>query len=487
MHIVSLNVEVFTTTNGDEILTNKLNMGMDVGGNKLMDSGFVEVGSLVNEGDVLVGKLTPIARGKSTKANDLSHPMLTNEVSVRYIDSSVRVPIGIRRAVVLEITKEGSGVDQMKLKQNGWLETLGNINKKYWRRLMVLSERGGIKVNASAVKTNINIMDFDTDDGNILSDLMLLKKMFLLEVRRFISLYKYKSNVRLTCNPRSRIRSKHVNLEVINRIKIRLLVRRSIEVGDKVCGRHGNKGVISRIVPKEDMPYLADGTIIDIVINPLSIPSRMNIGQILEIQLGLVSYGLGLEYKRFVDVYDKLNDKMLFMELVGKKFTEIDPNVDIQSLSFDDVLEMSRDLSNGVRFACPLADKSTIELLDQFNKRVDNRDRFNQFQLYDGRVGLPFERKTTVGKLYVLKLDHLVDNKVQVRAIGPYSHILKQPVKGRHNKGGQRLGEMEVWTLQSYGVATMLKEVCTAKCDDILSRSVIKQSIYNNRPRLQST
>ncbi len=352
---------------------------------------------------------------------------------------------------------------------------------------MVLSEQGGIKVNVSVVKTNTNIMEFDIDDGNILSDLMLLKKMFSLEVRRFISLYKYKSNARLTCNNRSKIRGKHVGLEVINRIKIKLLVRRSIEVGDKVCGRHGNKGVISRIVPKEDMPYLADGTVIDIVINPLSIPSRMNIGQILEIQLGLVSHGLGLEYKRFVDIYNKLNNKMLFMELIGKKFTEIDPNVDIQSLSFDDVLEMSRDLANGVRFACPLTDESTIELLDQFNKRVNNRDRFSQFQLYDGRMGLPFERKTTVGKLYVLKLDHLVDNKIHVRSVGPYSHILKQPVKGRDNKGGQRLGEMEVWALQSYGVASMLKEVCTAKCDDILSRKLIKQSVFNNRPRLEST
>ncbi len=352
---------------------------------------------------------------------------------------------------------------------------------------MKLSEQGEVKVNASVVKTSINIMDFDTDDKHLLSDLMLLKRNFLLEVRRFIRLYKHKSNVRLTYTSRSKSRNKRVNLEVINRIKIKLLVRRSIEVGDKVCGRHGNKGVISRIVPKEDMPYLADGTTIDIVINPLSIPSRMNVGQILEIQLGLVSYGLGLEYKHLVDIYKRTNDKRLFMELIGKKFTEIDPNIEIQSLSFDDVLEMSQDLSNGVGFACPLADKSTIEFFDQFNKRVNNQDRFSQLQLYDGRVGLPFERKTTVGKLYVLKLDHLVDNKVHVRSVGPYSHILKQPVKGRNNRGGQRLGEMEVWALQSYGVAFMLKENCTAKCDDILSRKVIKQSILNNRPRLEST
>ncbi len=181
MHMVGLDVEVFRTTSGDEILTNKLNMGEDVGDNKLMDNGLIEVGSLVNEGDGLVGKLTPIARSKPTKPNDLGHSMLTNEASVRYVGSSVRVPIGIRRAIVLEITKDGGGIDQVEVKQREWIETLANINKKYWRRLMKLSAQGRVRVNASVVEADINIMDFDTDDKHILSDLVLLKKTFCLK------------------------------------------------------------------------------------------------------------------------------------------------------------------------------------------------------------------------------------------------------------------------------------------------------------------
>ncbi len=227
--------------------------------------------------------------------------------------------------------------------------------------------------------------------------------------------------------------------EIIN---IRLLVRRSIRVGDKICGRHGNKGVISRIVPKEDMPFMANRTPIDIVLNPLGVPSRMNIGQILEVNFGLISYRLGLEFKQILDLYHQSNNEELLRSVVPKLRERYTPNIKVYTE--DMVLTLFSELSKGIKISCSNFGLDVKENIKWLTDRLGSQGWDGQVQLYDGRTGYPFDKKTTVGSVYILKLNHLVDNKIRYRSTGPYSSVTQQPLKGKINKGGQRLGKMEI-------------------------------------------
>ncbi len=271
----------------------------------------------------------------------------------------------------------------------------------------------------------------------------------------------------------------------LDRIEIQLLIKRSIKVGDKICGRHGNKGVISRIVPKEDMPFMADGTPVDVIFNPLSIPSRMNVGQILESHLGLIAYKMGLEFKKLLQIYNISNNRQGIIDIAKSKLSEIHPNVDFKSIDNKIILELMFDLSNGVKTNVQdIEIKKDIKFLES---RIDLKDDKCQCQLYDGITGLKLDRKTTVGIMYVYKLDHMVDDKMYARSIGSYSTITQQPIKGKMNKGGQRLGEMEVWALQSYGVAFIIREMLTAKCDDLKARKTLSTNIDEKHLRFKTS
>jgi DNA-directed RNA polymerase subunit beta len=282
-------------------------------------------------------------------------------------------------------------------------------------------------------------------------------------------------------------------------VKVFVATKRKIQVGDKVAGRHGNKGVLSRVLPQEDMPYLADGTPVDMVLNPLGVPSRMNVGQILETHLGWAAYSLGRRIRDLVESIvdplsgaDRIDTTAQMKKDVTKQVRDLlrtgykgeEHEKFIDGLSDNDVIDLARREMSGVRVATPVFDAA---------KETDIQDLLNaagvpeegKVQLYDGRTGEPFAEKGTVGVMYMLKLDHLVDDKIHARSIGPYSLVTQQPLGGKAQFGGQRLGEMEVWALEAYGAAYTLQEFLTVKSDDVAGRTRMYESIVKGEHVLE--
>ena len=268
-------------------------------------------------------------------------------------------------------------------------------------------------------------------------------------------------------------------------IKVFIAVKRKIQPGDKMAGRHGNKGVVSRINPVEDMPYMEDGTPVDIVLNPLGLPSRMNVGQILETHLGAAAAGLGKKVQTALDEFYAKND----IEILKKEMQEIYGNdvytKEIKSVSKDNLIEISQHLSKGVPMATPVFDgahqKDIIHQLE-----FAGISGSGQQYLYDGKTGKRFDRPVTVGYIYMLKLHHLVDDKIHARSIGPYSLVTQQPLGGKAQFGGQRFGEMEMWALLAYGAAFTLQEMLTVKSDDVAGRTKVYESIVRGDHTLEA-
>jgi len=265
-------------------------------------------------------------------------------------------------------------------------------------------------------------------------------------------------------------------------VKVFIAVKRKIQPGDKMAGRHGNKGVVSRITPQEDMPFLADGTPVDIVLNPLGVPSRMNVGQILETHLGWACAGLGKQVGEAVDAYMRAHDPA---PLRAKLDQIYGVNETIQGLDENGLVELGNNLRRGVPIATPVFDgareKDIVEML-----KMANYDPSGQVTLFDGRTGDPFDRKVTVGYIYMLKLHHLVDDKIHARSIGPYSLVTQQPLGGKAQFGGQRFGEMEVWALEAYGAAYTLQEMLTVKSDDVAGRTKVYEAIVRGDDTFES-
>ena len=258
-------------------------------------------------------------------------------------------------------------------------------------------------------------------------------------------------------------------------VKVFVAVKRKLQSGDKMAGRHGNKGVISRIIPVEDMPYLEDGTPVDVVLNPLGVPSRMNVGQILETHLGWAAAGLGNKIGKMIYNHaddNKENIRKFLSEIYGEKQYKSD----LANLTDSEILQQAQNLRRGVPMATPVFDganeKNVREML-----RLADLDETGQVWLTDGRTGEVFDRKVTVGFIYMLKLHHLVDDKIHARSIGPYSLVTQQPLGGKAQFGGQRFGEMEVWALEAYGAAYTLQEMLTVKSDDVSGRTKVYESI----------
>jgi DNA-directed RNA polymerase subunit beta len=265
-------------------------------------------------------------------------------------------------------------------------------------------------------------------------------------------------------------------------VKVYVAVKRRLQPGDKMAGRHGNKGVVSKIVPVEDMPYMADGTPVDIVLNPLGVPSRMNVGQILETHLGWACAGLGFKIGNAVDLYNSKRDSKPLKELLKKVYGEEET---IKSLDEKALIELGANLRHGVPIATPVFDgakEADIEhMLD-----LAGLDHSGQVTLYDGRTGDTFDRKVTVGHIYMLKLHHLVDDKIHARSIGPYSLVTQQPLGGKAQFGGQRFGEMEVWALEAYGAAYTLQEILTVKSDDVAGRTKVYEAIVRGEDTFEA-
>ncbi|MFZ5736104.1 MAG: DNA-directed RNA polymerase subunit beta, partial [Pseudomonadota bacterium] len=260
---------------------------------------------------------------------------------------------------------------------------------------------------------------------------------------------------------------------VMKMVKVFVAVKRKIQPGDKMAGRHGNKGVVSKIVPIEDMPFLEDGTHADIVLNPLGVPSRMNVGQILETHLGWACAGLGKRIGQTIDTYYQSQDLKPLRETLRKIYGEDET---IKSLDDGELLELGRNLSHGVPIATPVFDGAKEADIEEMLK-LAGFDASGQSTVYDGRTGDQFDRRVTVGYIYMLKLHHLVDDKIHARSIGPYSLVTQQPLGGKAQFGGQRFGEMEVWALEAYGAAYTLQEMLTVKSDDVAGRTKVYEAI----------
>jgi DNA-directed RNA polymerase subunit beta len=255
-------------------------------------------------------------------------------------------------------------------------------------------------------------------------------------------------------------------------VKVFVAVKRKLQPGDKMAGRHGNKGVISKILPIEDMPHLEDGTPVDVVLNPLGVPSRMNVGQIFETHLGWASAGLGRQIAKLMDAWQNGGQKAALTQRLREIYG---PDQELPDDELE-MIELCKNLSKGVPFATPVFDGAHIEDIENMLEAA-GLDRTGQSTLFDGQTGEQFKRPVTVGYIYMLKLHHLVDDKIHARSIGPYSLVTQQPLGGKAQFGGQRFGEMEVWALEAYGAAYTLQEMLTVKSDDVAGRTKVYESI----------
>ena len=273
---------------------------------------------------------------------------------------------------------------------------------------------------------------------------------------------------------------------VLKMVKVFVAVKRSLKPGDKMAGRHGNKGVISKIVPIEDMPYMENGKPVDVVLNPLGVPSRMNVGQILETHLGWACSELGEKINQMMNAYSDKNKSHNLVNGILKKIYGNDIfDTKIKSLNEKDFEELSSNLSNGVPISTPVFDGASVDDVTNLLKLADLPSS-GQTTLWDGRTGEKFDRKVTVGIIYMLKLHHLVEDKIHARSTGPYSLVTQQPLGGKAQLGGQRFGEMEVWALEAYGASYTLQEILTVKSDDVAGRTKVYETIVKGDDKFES-
>ena len=464
---------------------------------KLDESGIVYIGAEVKPGDILVGKVTPKGETQLTPEEKLLRAIFGEKAS-DVKDTSLRVPSGMDGTVidVQVFTRDGVAKDKraIEIEQT----QLAQIRKDLNDQLRIMED--------DVYERMERLLNGKVADGgpNKLKAGTKITKAYLSEVPREkwfeIRLHNEEANTQLEkASEQLKIQREKFDARfdekkskitagddlapgVLKMVKVYLAVKRRVQPGDKMAGRHGNKGVISMIVPVEDMPYMADGTQMDIVLNPLGVPSRMNIGQILETHLGWAAKGLGLKIGRMLDEQAKVTQLREFLDQVynnsGKK-------EDLNSFTDEEIQELCKNLRGGVPMATPVFDGATEDEIRYMLKLADLPES-GQTTLYDGRTGNAFERPVTVGFMHVLKLNHLVDDKMHARSTGPYSLVTQQPLGGKAQFGGQRFGEMEVWALEAYGAAYTLQEMLTVKSDDVNGRTKMYKNIVDGDHRMEA-
>jgi len=343
----------------------------------------------------------------------------------------------------------GRGPDGLKSGAEITKEYLGSLKHSQWFDIEVVDEKLNVQLEAMAEEIDVQRKAFDAR---------------FEEKRRKITM------------------GDDLTPGVLKMVKVYLAVKRRIQPGDKMAGRHGNKGVISQIVPVEDMPYLEDGTPVDIVLNPLGVPSRMNVGQVLETHLGWAAKGLGLKIGKMLQAKAAVAK---FREYLGKIYNTSGQKERLDTLSDEEILELVSNLKGGVPMATPVFDGASEEEIRTM-LRLAELPESGQTTLYDGRTGDAFQRQVTVGYMYILKLNHLVDDKMHARSTGPYSLVTQQPLGGKAQFGGQRFGEMEVWALEAYGAAYTLQEMLTVKSDDVNGRTKMYKNIVDGDHRMEA-
>ena len=466
----------------------------------LDETGIVYIGAEVSSGDILVGKVTPKGESPMTPEEKLLRAIF-GEKAADVKDTSLRVPPGVKGTIV-EIrvfSRRGIEKDERAISiENHQIEMIARdredelkiLEKSFGNHLRELLTGKTYISGSLDLKKNSSIT-FDQIESLSLTDLLKInisEEKSNKEIELLVKNYENQlGNINQKFeNKIDKIQSGDELLPgVLKLIKVFIAVKRKLQPGDKMAGRHGNKGVISKICPVEDMPYLEDGTPVDIVLNPLGVPSRMNIGQILETHLGWASASLGRQVNNMIQKMHKegqtkdLKDKLLDIYNLENHKKIID------KMNDDEVLELADNLKEGIPFATPVFDgakeKDISNLLEKSGVSVSGQEI-----LYDGITGQKFERPVTVGYMYMLKLHHLVDEKIHARSIGPYSLVTQQPLGGKAQFGGQRFGEMEVWALEAYGAAYTLQEILTIKSDDVAGRTKVYESIVKGDNNFES-
>jgi len=495
IHIEEFEIMARDTKLGSEDITRDIpNVGEDALRN-LDESGIVYIGAEVKPGDILVGKVTPKGESPITPEEKLLRAIFGEKASdVR--DSSLRLSPGTNGTVVDVKVFNRHGIDKDERALAVEQEEIERLSIDRDDEIKILerniySRLKEMLVNKVAVsgpnitKGNKISADILDDASNIsLWDFVLQNNSNQKELESIRLQYESAKNL-IEGNFQDKVdkvsRGDDLLPGVMKCIKVFVAVKRKLQPGDKMAGRHGNKGVISRILPVEDMPHLEDGTPVDVVLNPLGVPSRMNVGQILETHLGWTCAGLGKKIQDSLDSYDKNMDVSQVKEIIG----EIYEDESLKDFKDGEYIELAQTLTKGVPVATPVFDgareSDIVNLLEKAG--LDNT---GQVELYDGRSGLKFDRPVTVGYTYMLKLHHLVDDKIHGRSVGPYSLVTQQPLGGKAQFGGQRFGEMEVWALEAYGAAYTLQEMLTVKSDDVAGRTKVYESIIRGEENFEA-
>jgi DNA-directed RNA polymerase subunit beta len=488
IHIEEFEVMARDTKLGPEEITRDIPNVSEEALKNLDEAGIVYIGAEVRAGDILVGKITPKGESPMTPEEKLLRAIFGEKASdVR--DTSLRVPPGVQGTVVevRVFNRHGVEKDERALAiEREEIERLAKdrddeqaiLDRNVYGRLGEMLEGKNGLSGPKGFKKDTRITrpvleehprsqwwQFAVANDKLMAEIEAIRKQYD-ESKRGLE-------QRFLDKVEKLQRGDELPPGVMKMVKVFVAVKRKIQPGDKMAGRHGNKGVVSKIVPAEDMPFLEDGTPVDIVLNPLGVPSRMNVGQILETHLGWACAGLGRRIGLAVDAYYSKKDLKLLKETLRKVYGDEET---IKSLGEEELIELGTNLRHGVPIATPVFDgakEADIErMLD-----LAGLDHSGQVTLFDGRTGQQFDRRVTVGYIYMLKLHHLVDDKIHARSIGPYSLVTQQPLGGKAQFGGQRFGEMEVWALEAYGAAYTLQEMLTVKSDDVAGRTKVYEAI----------
>ena len=495
IHIEELTCVARDTKLGSEEITSDIPNVGEYTLSKLDESGIVYVGAEVRAGDILVGKVTPKGETQLTPEEKLLRAIFGEKAS-DVKDTSQRVPSGMDGTVidVQVFTREGVDKDAraISIEKDHIRQVRGDLDDQLrimedaiFNRLesvlvgKVVDKGPDLKKGAKLSPDYLN--NLKRDDWFKLRMRNDDAQELLERAQRQIEKQRKLAEDRFEEKKEKITRGDDLAPGVLKMVKVYLAVKRRMQPGDKMAGRHGNKGVISTIVPVEDMPFDEGGRPVDIVLNPLGVPSRMNIGQVLETHLGLAARGLGEKIEAMLEAREKPAKVRKFLEKIYN--SDRPGRVDLKEFSDDDVLELAGNLTGGVPMATPVFDGADEVELKKLLTMADLPES-GQMTLYDGRTGDAFDRPVTVGYMYMLKLNHLVDDKMHARSTGPYSLVTQQPLGGKAQFGGQRFGEMEVWALEAYGAAYTLQEMLTVKSDDVQGRNQMYKAIVDGNHRM---
>ena len=501
IHIEEFEVMARDTKLGQEEITRDIpNVGEEALRN-LDEAGIVYIGAEVNPGDILVGKVTPKGESPMTPEEKLLRAIFGEKASdVR--DTSLKLPPGVTGTIVDVRVFSRRGVDKDERAmaiERAEIERLAkdrdderaiqerSFLNRLREKLLNRKASGGFKGIKSGTVIDESLLaehprgawrHIGVADDAVMAEIEVLKREFDGAVARL--------QARFDGKVEKLQRGDELPPGVMKMVKVFVAVKRKLQPGDKMAGRHGNKGVVSRVTPVEDMPFLEDGTHVDLVLNPLGVPSRMNVGQILETHLGWACATLGKQVGELVDEYRRTGaQRQALLDMLKDIYGDEVFAAEIEPMSTEQLMELSDNLKKGIPIATPVFDGARMDDIEGMLTKA-GLNTSGQVQLTDGRTGEPFERKVTVGYIYMLKLHHLVDDKIHARSIGPYSLVTQQPLGGKAQFGGQRFGEMEVWALEAYGAAYTLQEMLTVKSDDVSGRTKVYEAIVREQDNFEA-